>query len=379
MTVGGDDPRLAEAKLIPIADVAERLGVGGLRRTGAEMVGPCPVCGGRDRFGINVQSGVFLCRKCDRGGDGLELVRFVLACDFRAALAHLVGERDVQLDPAEAARRKREAEEKRRRSDAYAAEKREEARRDGYRIWQGGRAAEATPVRDYLARRGIDRKLLVDMPTCLRFVGDMPYKNGAHHRGPAMLAAALRPDGRFSAVHQTFLDLSQPKGKARILDDAGEPQASKLVRGTAKGAAIRLVTPDRADTLVMGEGIETTLTAAVAGALPDAAYWAGISLGNMAGRRQRGKGLQFEGLPDMSDREAFVPPPWVRRLIFIQDGDSDPRLTRAQLLAGLRRAMIARPGLRGQIVHAGEGRDLNDILQGAEDVPEDHGAAHEQD
>jgi hypothetical protein len=70
----------------------------------------------------------------------------------------------------------------------------------------------------------------------------------------------------------------------------------------------------------------------------------------------------------MDDSEAWLPPVWVKTLIFVQDGDSDPKLTRSKLLAGLRRAKIKRPGLRGYIVHAGDGRDLNDILMGQRDA-----------
>jgi hypothetical protein len=84
----------------------------------------------------------------------------------------------------------------------------------------------------------------------------------------------------------------------------------------------------------------------------------------MAGSRETGKGLRFEGIPRMDDDQAFVPPEWVKRLIFIQDGDSDPKDTRAKLVAGLRRAMVLRPGLKGQIVHAGAGVDLNDLVMG---------------
>ena len=68
----------------------------------------------------------------------------------------------------------------------------------------------------------------------------------------------------------------------------------------------------------------------------------------MGGQRQLGQGLKFAGVPDMGDTDAFVPPQGTERLIFIQVGDSDPKLTRAKLLAGLRRAMILRPGLRAQ-------------------------------
>jgi hypothetical protein len=68
----------------------------------------------------------------------------------------------------------------------------------------------------------------------------------------------------------------------------------------------------------------------------------------------------------MADRDAFAPPSWVKRLIFIMDGDSEPKMTRAKLECGLRRAMAVRPGLKGQIVQAGAGVDLNDVLLGAE-------------
>jgi len=46
--MGAADDRLALAKAVPIADVAARLDLAGLRRAGREIVGPCPRCGGDD-------------------------------------------------------------------------------------------------------------------------------------------------------------------------------------------------------------------------------------------------------------------------------------------------------------------------------------------
>ena len=365
-----DDPRLTEAQAIPIGDIVHRLDLGGLHRVGSELVGPCPVCGGRDRFGVNVQRGVFNCRRCEVGGDGIKLVEFVLGADFKAALAWLVGERDLALDPAEAERRRRQAEARKRRQDEYARRKREGARAEARRIWQEARPATGTLVHDYLERRGITRVLLPQLPVSVRFHPALPYMVADGkvwrelHRGPAMVAAIQAPDKKLIGVHRTWIDLARPKGKT-VLEYNGEVMPAKKVHGSKKGGAIRLHTPPGATMMVMGEGIETTLTAMVADAYPNAAYWCGVDLGNMAGRRKLGRGLKYAGLPDMSDEEAWVPPPWVKRLIFIQDGDSDPRLTRAKLESGLRRAMALRPGLRGQIVHAGEGRDLNDVLMEA--------------
>jgi hypothetical protein len=145
-----------------------------------------------------------------------------------------------------------------------------------------------------------------------------------------------------------------------------------MVRGSKKGGAIRLHTPLDSDTLIMGEGIETTLTALAASPVEGAAYWAGVDLGNMSGRMRKVQGSRHSGVPDMADADAFVPPPWVRRLIFIQDGDSDPKATRAKLESGLRRAMARVVGLKGQIVHAGAGVDLNDVLNAPPDSPEEN-------
>ena len=123
-------------------------------------------------------------------------------------------------------------------------------------------------------------------------------------------------------MHRTWFDLSRPRGKA-LLEHGGEILKVKKSWGSKKGAAIRLHTPEVPwDTLVMAEGIETTLTAMVSGLYVGAAFWAGIDLGNIAGRMQQGKGLRYAGLPDLSDADAFVPPPWVRQLVLIEDGDS---------------------------------------------------------
>lgn len=370
-----EDPRLMEAKAIPVSDLIDRLGIAGLRPTGSELVGPCPICGGRDRFAVNLRSHAFLCRRCGiSGGDQVALAMSVLGLSFLDALTWLCGDRPARIDPDDLRRRQARAAAAERRRAADAEAYRQRAIRDAQSIWQRARPANGI-VRAYLARRGITGALLPVLPTALRVLPDHPYvkkQSGAlvtMARGPAMIAGILAPSGRLSAVHQTWLDLARPNGKAAI-EWQGEAHPAKMVRGSKKGCAIRLATPNGADTLVMGEGIETTLSALVAQPVANAAYWCGIDLGNMSGRMLREKGRRYSGLPDLDDSEAFVPPPWVRRLIFIMDGDSDPAMTRAKLECGLRRAMAAVPGLRGQIVEAGAGGDLNDVLM--------HGATSER-
>lgn len=365
-----DDPRLMEAKAIPMSEIVDRIGIAGLRNMSGELIGPCPLCGGRDRFGINLRSNAFLCRKCDvRGGDQVALVMQVLNLDFQEALGWLCGDKPASIDPTEMDRRRKRAAENQRKQDEYADRARAYARKQAQEIWGKGRWQELGAVRDYFAVRGIMPDMLPDVPSSLRLITNFPYvkKIGGQlvtaHSGLCMIGLIQGPDNRGSAVHQTWLDLGQPNGKAVIAHD-GEAMPSKMVRGSKKGGAIRLHTPLGADVLVMGEGIETTLTAMVAQVIPNAAYWCAVDLGNMSGRMARGKGLKYAGMPDMEDHDAFVPPPWVKRLVFIMDGDSEPRLTRAKLEAGLRRAMAYRPGLAGQIVQAGDGVDLNDVLKG---------------
>lgn len=363
------DYRLADAKAIPIERVAEMLEITGLRRAGVERTGPCPQCGGDDRFSINTRKGLFNCRICGGHGDQIELVAWLRGTDFRGALDWLCGPSQVLTEAERAARARKAAEAEARR--ARESEKyRRDARTAAWRLWSEGVNANGTPVRAYLARRGIPEDRFPVLPASLRYHPDCPYmvQDGRSWReawrGPAMLAAVQGKDGRFIGLHRTWIDPDRPNGKAEIVDPAtGEALKAKKTLGSVKGGAIRLLTPATAMKLVVGEGIETTLSALIAGN-PACAYWAGVSLGNMAGHAQSGPGLRYSGLPDMADAEAFVPPAWVREMILIQDGDSEPRLTRAKLLCGARRAMASRPGLVARIVRAPEGKDLNDVLRG---------------
>lgn len=372
------DPRIEAAKATPWPELIDRLQIGGLVRTAGELVGPCPGCGGKDRFSINPQKGVIFCRGCDAKGDQIALVQLVLGMDFPAALEWLAGPRQ-ELTPAQREVQRRRAEAAERKRAAEAERHREKAMELARRMWSAARPADDTLVVDYLARRGLAPRPGTRLPRCFRFepaarlvvpVPGRPSEFQTVHEGPAMLSAILGPDDSLTGVHRTWIDLRQRKGRPVIAhpfkDDETVP--TKKVYGSKKGGAIRLFTPRDATTLVMGEGIETTLTP-LAAKVFDAgvAYWAGVDLGNMSGHRITGRGLRYAGVPDMTDREAFVPPAWVRHLIFIQDGDSDPKLTRAKLLAGLRRAKALRPGLTASIVHPGEGLDMNDLLMGPPD------------
>ncbi len=387
------DPRLDEAKALSVTEVVDRLGIPGLRQNGWELSGPCPECGSAghnpksgppDRFNINVKTKVFFCRRCGlRGGDLIALVQEVQKLDFPGALAFLCGDLDLGRDPeaqrqieARRAAARQRAERQAKRAAQDAEKYRQDAIADAMDIWRAARPGEGTLARAYLEARGIAADALPQMPKALRFLPDHPYAKviGGHrvtaHRGPCMIAGVAGRDGLLRAVHQTWIAAAPPHGKAAIRY-CSEDLAAKLVRGSKKGGAIRLINPEGATTLVMGEGIETTLSVFAAGLCSGAAFWAGVDLGNMAGKAAKVPGERWHGLPDLDDTEAFVPPAWVRELIYLMDGDSHPRATRHKLMCGLRRAMALRPGLKARIVPAPAGKDFNDLLRGAPQAPGD--------
>jgi len=57
---------------------------------GGEWCGPCPDCGGRDRFRVWPEKGRYWCRGCGKQGDVIQYLRDFRGLSFRAA-ARLVG------------------------------------------------------------------------------------------------------------------------------------------------------------------------------------------------------------------------------------------------------------------------------------------------
>ena len=86
-----------------------------------------------------------------------------------------------------------------------------------------------------------------------------------------MIALAVDAAGRGQAVHRTYL-APGGTGKASL-----DPPRATL--GPIGGAVVRLCRPRPGEPLVIGEGIETALSAGVLTGLP---AWAALSAGNLA-------------------------------------------------------------------------------------------------
>src|SRR3984957_9886651 len=82
---------IQRAGAVRIEDETERRGIKLIGQI--DRCGPCPLCGGRDRFSINIRKQVFNCRGCAASGDVIALVRFLDGCGFLEALEYLTGER----------------------------------------------------------------------------------------------------------------------------------------------------------------------------------------------------------------------------------------------------------------------------------------------
>lgn len=61
---------------MPTAD-EWRAALPGLRKAGGQHQGPCPVCGGTDRFRVNAD-GRFFCRRCCPDGRDPQAMRAIL-------------------------------------------------------------------------------------------------------------------------------------------------------------------------------------------------------------------------------------------------------------------------------------------------------------
>jgi phage/plasmid primase-like uncharacterized protein len=82
--------QIERARDVLIEDELARRGI--KLRGRVDRCGACPVCGGDDRFSINIKKQVFNCRQCGaRGGDAIALVQAIDGSDFKEAVATLAG------------------------------------------------------------------------------------------------------------------------------------------------------------------------------------------------------------------------------------------------------------------------------------------------
>ena len=224
------------------------LGIDARHLTGKH--GPCPLCGGRDRFRFDDQEGrgTWICSHCG-AGDGVALVMAATGLQFRDAairIEDMVGTAPRQPKPEQSGRDQREA---------------------MNRLWRSSKPVQAgDPVALYLERR----VGLVSFPSVLRTAAATPYHGDGVSLHPAMIAMVSGPEGVPATLHRTFLSADGTK--------ASVESPRRLMPGQVpKGSAVRLY--DEAAELGIAEGIETAFAAASLFGIPT---WAALTAGLMA-------------------------------------------------------------------------------------------------
>jgi hypothetical protein len=237
---------LDAARAVPIEVELNRRGIR-LRSEGRKLVGPCPRCGGSDRFSIRPKKNVWHCRGCDRqghSGDIVGLVEFLDGVSFKDAVKTLSGDYPRRETPPPSAT----VYARRPHDEGY---EREQHRKAAW-VWSQRRPASGTTVEKYLRNRGI----ACPLPAT---IGYLPPSSSYP---PAMVAAYCIPgEGEpgiadaprnVVSVHITKL---LPDGS-----DRERGKGAKITLGRPLGRPIVLAPVNDLLGLAITEGIEDALT-----------------------------------------------------------------------------------------------------------------------
>lgn len=277
--------------------------------------GPCPLCGGKDRFRYDDKggNGTWICSHCGAGG-GAELVKRYLNVDFKTAAVEI----EKHIGSAPVMRTTGQVENDGRTRDEMIA------------MWKRGRAISL----DDAAGQYLNlRTGLRSFPplSCLRFSPDERYTEAKTKPTwhPTMLALIQPSDaaiaaGEKAALHRTYL---APDGRKA---EVSSPR--KMIGTIPTGAAVRLMEHD--DTLGIAEGIETALSAAEIFNIPT---WAALTAGLL---------------------ERWVPPASVKT-VFVY-GDNDASNT-GQAAAYTLAARLKTKGIEVFVELPPRGQDWNDV------------------
>lgn len=261
--------------------ILQRLGIGTKYLT--DHHGPCPGCGGKDRFRFDDRDGdgTFICSQGGGeplAGDGFALLQHVTGWDLETVVRQvsiIIGCMTELASPGLSVRIKSAPEQS---GSKYV----DETRRKKLQVtWKGGEPLDGRdPASRYLLARGIRRS---DWPTALRFHPALAYwvsqpEPKCLGNFPALIARIQDIEGRVVSLQRIYLG---EDGKKLVLADphTGEMLPAKkamppIYPGALNGAAVHLDDPDEGGRIMLAEGVETALAA---GSLSKWPVWACVS------------------------------------------------------------------------------------------------------
>lgn len=285
----------------------------------ANKHGPCPACGGKDRFRFDNKRGRgdFICNHCG-AGDGFKLLMNIQGVDFAQARKTAIDLGGLQEDEG----RNERVEIKR--PQPIVQERAKPTGRALALLRESCALEDCEPAMRYLRRRG-----LWPLPEGHRLKAhtSVPYWQDREQIGryPALIAAVRDTAGELVTLHVTYLE---PSGESKLQGF----ESRKLLSGLSgrEGCAVPLLPPD-GGVLGIAEGIETAFAASVLHAIP---VWAALNSALMA---------------------KFIPPSHVHSLAIFADRD----------VAGLLSTGDLMERLQGKVrlsIHTPNNGDWNDYL-----------------
>ena len=247
-------------EILPLLGVATRFLV--------NRHGPCPICGGRDRFRFDDKegAGTYYCNQCGPGS-GIVLVQCVNEWSFKAAADEVDKIIGTDHKPSQPATTKPKDDSGRRLQSIQ-------------RVLD--QATDRAVVESYLVSRGLSM-----FPEILRGHSRLPYFDEGRLLGqvPAVIAPVIGSDGSLQSAHRIYIGDLDPRKKLMPVVD------------TITGAAVRLFEPG--ETIGVAEGVETAIACFELFGVPT---WAGITAGGL---------------------ESFIPPAGVREVVIFPDNDAN--------------------------------------------------------
>jgi hypothetical protein len=266
-----DSDAIAAARAVRIEDEIARRGI--RLRGKAERDGPCPVCGGTDRFSINTRKQVFNCRGFGEGGV-IAMVQHLDGCTFAEAVRTLAGiepsHSAPMIDPVKMAEMRARAE----RDEIDRLMDEAERFKRAMTIWSEAVPIETTPAEVYLR---IHRR--VDLPDgasgpVLRFHSACSFGDACHPGLIALVRNVITDEPH--AIMRTALN---PDGTAVKVDG----KTLRKALGPVGGGAVKLTDMGEVTTcLGVGEGVETVLSMRKTPEFGLSPVWAIISASGLA-------------------------------------------------------------------------------------------------